>query len=274
MPLYPVSNAYFKYKAKQYDDVDKQYYWKLSDDLLWWNLQKFLKKLPKNFRFLDAGGGTGRWSERILHSYPHATGVICDISTSMLDVAETKMSKEISQKRLALVCQPLEEYVNTNSFDVCFNFHNVLGFVKNPKLTISNLAASAKRGGFVISMVPNLYHLLFFTISQNRSSEAFRVMRTSMGRFTNTMPYIHLFTPESIRKIYKLASLTTIYLGGFPITIYPFFQETQISGNSHGLSELLGDKTIFNRILKVEKSLYAQPDIASRGNNLFIVGIK
>jgi len=88
MPRYPVSNAYFKHKAKQYDDVDKQYYWKLSDDLLWWNLQKFLKKLPKNFRFLDAGGGTGRWSERILHSYPHATGVICDISSSMLDVAE------------------------------------------------------------------------------------------------------------------------------------------------------------------------------------------
>ena len=56
---------YFKNKAADYDRVDEQVYWRLSDSILWHTFNEYiLKNLPSNFSFLDAGGGTGRWSEK------------------------------------------------------------------------------------------------------------------------------------------------------------------------------------------------------------------
>lgn len=60
---------------------------------------------------------------------------------------------------------------------------------------------------------------------------------------------------------------------GFPTTIYPNFKETQLTGSTKSLSDLLNDKDIFERVYNIEKSLVDE-GVASRGNNLFIVGKK
>ena len=47
---------YFKNKATEYDLVENQIYWKLSDELLWSIFsKKVLDKLPRGFKFIDAG---------------------------------------------------------------------------------------------------------------------------------------------------------------------------------------------------------------------------
>ena len=52
---------YFKDKASEYDLVEGQVYWMLSDQLLehLFN-ESALSLLAEEFHFLDAGGGTGR----------------------------------------------------------------------------------------------------------------------------------------------------------------------------------------------------------------------
>jgi hypothetical protein len=70
---------YFAQKADAYDAVIHQPYWVLSDKLLWHFFKDLvLDTLPSDFRFLDAGGGTGRWTDKILASYPRARGLIYD----------------------------------------------------------------------------------------------------------------------------------------------------------------------------------------------------
>jgi ubiquinone/menaquinone biosynthesis C-methylase UbiE len=54
------TKSYFAEKAEKYDEVEDQVYWKLSDELLWFQMQKYLNSYRENFTFLDAGGGTGR----------------------------------------------------------------------------------------------------------------------------------------------------------------------------------------------------------------------
>ena len=79
---------YFKGKASGYDLVEGQVYWRLSDQLLWHLFNgSTLSKLNESFHFLDAGGGTGRWSEKVLRSYDGSTGVIYDLSADMLEHA-------------------------------------------------------------------------------------------------------------------------------------------------------------------------------------------
>ena len=266
---------YFKNKAKDYDLVEGQTYWVLSDKLLWEIFKEtVLDKLPENFKFLDAGGGTGRWTLKILEEFPKAQGMIIDISREMLNEARSKVKKRNYEKRVKIIEQNLEQIDNVkdDEFEISFNFHNVLGFVENPNTVINELHRVTKKGGYVVSLVPNLYHNIFFNIFVGNMELANETMKTKRGRFTKEMPKMNMFTPDSIKDIYEKIGIKVELLSGFPITIYPGMQETQIDGNSEHVQDILSDEKTFNEIYNIEKSLFKNSDTASRGNQIYIIG--
>lgn len=266
---------YFKNKAKDYDLVEGQTYWVLSDKLLWEIFKEtVLNKLPENFKFLDAGGGTGRWTLKILEEFPKAQGMIIDISREMLNEARSKVKKRNYEKRVKIIEQNLEQIDNVkdDEFEISFNFHNVLGFVENPNTVINELHRVTKKGGYVVSLVPNLYHNIFFNIFVGNMELANETMKTKKGRFTREMPKMNMFTPDSIKDIYEKIGIKVELLSGFPITIYPGMQETQIDGNSEHVQDILSDEKTFNEIYNIEKSLFKNSDTASRGNQIYIIG--
>ena len=266
---------YFKNKAKDYDLVEGQTYWVLSDKLLWEIFKEtVLDKLPENFKFLDAGGGTGRWTLKILEEFPKAQGMIIDISREMLNEARSKVKKRNYEKRVKIIEQNLEQIDNVkdDEFEISFNFHNVLGFVENPNTVINELHRVTKKGGYVVSLVPNLYHNIFFNIFVGNMELANETMKTKRGRFTKEMPKMNMFTPDSIKDIYEKIGIKVELLSGFPITIYPGMQETQIDGNSEHVQDILSDEKTFNEIYNIEKSLFKNSDTASRGNKIYIIG--
>lgn len=268
---------YFKNKAKDYDLVEGQTYWILSDKLLWENFKEtVLNKLPRNFKFLDAGGGTGRWTIKILEEYPNATGIIVDISKEMLNEARKKIEHKQLDKRIKIIENNLEDLDNIKAeqFNLSFNFHNVLGFVENPKKVIHELKRVTKKDGYIVSLVPNLYHNIFFNIFVNDMELASETIKTNKGRFTQNMPSMNMFTPNSIRDIYNEEGISTELISGFPITIYPGMQETQIDGNSEHVQDILTDEKMFNEIYEIERKLFKNSDIAARGNQIYIIGRK
>lgn len=266
---------YFKNKAKDYDLVEDQTYWMLSDKLLWEIFKEtVLNKLPENFKFLDAGGGTGRWTIKILEEYPKAQGMIIDISKEMLNEARNKVKKNNYEDRIKIVEQSLEQIDNVgdNEFDLSFNFHNVLGFVENPKIVIKELQRVTKKGGYIVSLVPNLYHNVFFNIFVGNMELAQETMNKKKGRFTKEMPAMNMFTPDSIKRIYEENEINIELLSGFPITIYPGMQETQIDGNSEHVKDILSNEKAFNEIYNIEKELFKNSDTSARGNQIYIIG--
>ena len=267
---------YFKNKAAKYDLVDNQIYWVFSDALLWHLLKKnFLDNLPESFHFLDAGGGTGRWTIKILESFPKATGVILDLSKDMTNEALKKAKLLKLADRLAVINGNLN-YVNknfeSNTFDLIYNFHNVLGFVENPPLIIKNLVTLLKKNALLISMVPNKYHNIFFNVVTNNILDATNASNKSTGRFTHNMPEINLFTPDSIRNIYRENNLNITLLTGFPNFIYPGYQETQLEGSTETIDDILNSN--YESIFEFEKAHLESSDIAARRNNIFIAGQK
>lgn len=266
---------YFKNKAKDYDLVEGQTYWILSDKLLWENFKEtVLNKLPSDFKFLDAGGGTGRWTIKILEEYPMATGTIVDISKEMLNEARKKIEYKQLSKRVEIIENNLEnlENMELDQFDLSFNFHNVLGFVENPKRVIHELKKVTKKDGYIVSLVPNLYHNIFFNIFVNNMELAMETLETNKGRFTKNMPSMNMFTPNSIKDLYTEEGITTELISGFPITIYPGMQETQIDGNSEHIQDILENEKVFNKIYEIERKAFKNSDIAARGNQIYIIG--
>ncbi len=123
----------------------------------------------------------------------------------------------------------------------------------------------------MVSFVPNLYHAVFFNLFLGRIEEAEIAASTGKGRFAIEMPFIHLFTPDSITELYKACSIQPTLVVGFPVTVYPGFQETQPTGSGTRMEDLLSSPKDFDRILAIEQELIS-PSTVARGNNIFLVG--
>jgi SAM-dependent methyltransferase len=69
------------------------------------------------FRFLDVGGGTGRFADRLLSSFPHASGAV-------LDNSEMLLSKNTLNDRKQLICDSVERLSSVSGkFDlVCVHW--------------------------------------------------------------------------------------------------------------------------------------------------------
>lgn len=267
---------YFKEKASEYDLVEGQVYWRISDQLLWHLFDKnTLSMLPGDFHFLDAGGGTGRWSEKVLRNYDGSTGMIYDLSPDMLEQAEQKKQNGL-EGRLELRQGNIEKVsdLGEETFDLTFTFHNVLGFVNSPQEAINEMARVTKDKGYVVSVVPNKYHCIFFNLMLGRIEEAIHATEKDSGRFTPDMPYMHLFTPSHLRELYQHSGLNVTGIFGFPVTIYPGMQETQIAGSTERIANLLNNSDNYKNIYQLEEQLSCREEVAARGNNLFIIGTK
>jgi SAM-dependent methyltransferase len=266
---------YFAGKAAAYDAVDEQSYWRLSDQLLWWLLDRFvLPTLPPRARVLDAGGGTGRWILKVLDACQDASGVLLDLSPHMLAVARGKAERLGVTRRLHLVEADLEQAgedaLPADRFDLAICFHNVLGFVSDPDRAIGRLAASLRPGGQLVLVAPNRYHAAFFSLAGHHVDEAISAIARGTGRFTADMPPMHLFGPDDLRRSCDRHGLAITQLTGFPVLIYPGQQETQLFGSTASIAHLLEDPDTFARILAIEQEAVLGDGVAARGNNLFI----
>lgn len=265
---------YFADKADEYDLVENQSYWRLSDALLWDSIKTYIiPKLPKNFKFCDAGGGTGRWSKKLLEEFPECSGITIDFSKEMLDVAKAK-SKSYGD-RWNFILQDLNDLSGVETkFDFVFNFHNVIGFVgEDVDNFFVQLKSITKTDGIICTLAPNMYHAAFFNTKLGNVEEAKKCL-SGRGRFTTQMPYINMFSPETIKNIMEKHDIKVSFCSGFPNLIYPGYQETQLHGQTGEIADILENKDIFEQIFNMEKENISNLDISARGNNIFIFGIK
>ncbi len=112
-----------------------------------------------DFRFIDIGGGNGKFADWVLSQYPKSTGVVLDNSSSLL-----KQNIADERKRLVLgSATELQKYVE-GKFDVVFmNFvlHHLVtnGYRKTRQLQVDVLksASSVLADAGRISILENIY---------------------------------------------------------------------------------------------------------------------
>ncbi|TDD20283.1 class I SAM-dependent methyltransferase [Nonomuraea diastatica] len=269
---------YFRRKADGYDRVDEQVYWRLSDELLWEAMSRYvIPHIPDKAVLLDAGGGTGRWTDRMLRHRPDMSALLFDLSEHMTRHAEAKAERGGYGERLSIVNGDLADLVEKagdRKFDIAISFHNVLGFVRDVRSVLQQIAAVLNPGGQLVLVLPNRYHAVFFNLLTGSVSEAESAAFDRRGRFTSDMPAMHLFTPAELVGALNESGLPVAISTGFPVAVYPGFQETQIAGTSGLVSDVFADQSAYDRIKAIEFRLLGEPGLAERGNNLFVVARK
>ena len=75
-------------------------------------------------RVLDLGAGTGLFSERILQKFPHATFVLYDVASQMLDVAKDRFKRH--KDRFQLVVDDYRNILRIESVDLVISSLSIL----------------------------------------------------------------------------------------------------------------------------------------------------
>lgn len=278
---YKKVKKYFTKKAAEYDLVDEQLYWRLSDVLLEKITERaIVKKLSgeKSLKVLDAGAGTGRWSF-ILHKLFKKNNLrayfdLIDITPEMLKEAEKKILKAGLEEMMKPRVGNIEKLPDTGPYDLAISFYNVLSFVENPGIALKQVSKKLKKGGIYASVVANKYHSYFFSILTNQVSNLEVINKKSKTRFTADMPYIHCFTPASIKDLYLRSGFKKVEIIGFPNFVYPNIEETKIIGQSERNKSILENKKSFNKIVEIELKECFGEHMAARGNALLVIGRK
>lgn len=279
---YKKVTSYFNNKADVYDDVDQQLYWVLSDMFFKEVLKREIPKIFKNkksIRLLDAGAGTGRWTQFFCELFGkkyNISGDLIDISEKMLEVAKHKLTRAKFEKKFNCSVGDIENMPNIPNvnYDIALSFYNVISFVENPSSALKEIYKKLKKGGLHISIVANKYHAYHFSILTGRMKELDAITKKSKNRFNEDMPYIHCFTPEELERLYKKAGFKKAKVIGGLNFMYPGMEETFTHGSTDNIKNKLSDKAIFKKIMQVELDNYVNKDVAGRGNVLMAIAYK
>lgn len=271
---------YFAEKAGQYDLVDHQAYWRFSDSILKRIFEDYvvnrLKKGRDEITVLDAGAGTGRWTVNLFDLHPNLHSTLIDLSPDMLREAQNKLNRLGLIDRTRVIEGDLDrlESQSLPQFDLIICLHNVLGFVQSPQHVIRAFYEHLRDGGMLVILVPNYYHNLYFNVQVGQMDLAREAYPSSLGRFTQNMPNMHLFTPDTLSSVLANAGFGERRVSGFPNLIYPGYSETTIDQSTQSLGDLLSSSEHFEWLKSVELDLFKRPDVAARGNQLIGIAVK
>jgi SAM-dependent methyltransferase len=242
-----------------------------SGHLLWRVFTRnVLCQLPEVFRFCDAGG-CGRWSLRILDEYAGASGVILRDRVHVFADA---------------VANPLEQHVDrfdmggTNlfgaldvaetSFDLTFSLQGILSSAEQPDEVLRELVKITKPGGFVVLLVPNMYHAVFCNLHRGRIAEAERAI-AGRARYSPDTPELNVFTPGSLEALVKRAGACPRTTVGLPVVAEPWSSEADSWSEQTVHPTVFANEESRKRFLAIEEVLLNQSELPPRGSSLLSI---
>jgi len=278
---YQEVTSYFNNKADNYDDVDNQLYWVLSDDFFKEVLKRELPNIlsDSEIRLLDAGAGTGRWSffiNEIFKNQYKIKGTLIDISEKMLEVAKNKFERLGLVSTFNFLHGNIEEMpeIKESYYNLAISFYNVINFVENPNKALSEINRKLEDGGIHISILTSKYHGYYFSVLTNRLNQLEKIETESKIQFNDSMPPIHCFSAEEAKQLYLSAGFSKVKVMGGPNFIYPGMEETKVHGNTEEIQNKLADKEFYKKILNLELKNYNNSDIIGRANALMVIAQK
>jgi len=262
------SEAYHDQEAPQYDAKydDNAFFTQIYEPVTWDNIQRFLPPLPA--RVLDAGGGTGRWTQILAEMGYDVT--LTDISQGMLDVAQAKLAAAGLLERVTIQRLDIRNMaaLADESFDLVLAEGDPVSYCQEPGAAIGELARVAKVGAHVLvsvdSRVAALYHL-----NQLEFDAAERLLRCGEMAWREpgkeSFP-IHAFTVAELSGLFEAHGLRVVRVLGKPVFASRLKPEVR--------DQILADEELTRRLVDLEIRYADDPGWAGSGGHLEVTGVR
>ncbi|HLD36815.1 MAG TPA: class I SAM-dependent methyltransferase [Planctomycetota bacterium] len=256
---------YYDRVAGKYDDSYLSPYWDFYNAVTWHNLKRFLPRLA-GLRVLDIGGGTGLWALKLAKSGFEVT--VADISQKMLDKAKDKAAQAGFGSKISFLKSDICDLSSfaPDSFDLVLAQGDPLSCCADARQAVKEVHRVLKPKGFFIASVDNKFGGMRVFVNQGAIDELEQFVKTGKTNwFTKNEAEqypITYFTPDGLRKLFAQGGFEMLSLIGK--VVLPL-----ASG-----SEILKDKNMFDRLLKLELKLHAEETLLGGAGHLEITGRK
>ncbi|MFX1514007.1 MAG: class I SAM-dependent methyltransferase [Promethearchaeota archaeon] len=236
--MHGTPEQFYDQQASSYDEFYDTLRFKLYEDITWDNIQRFL---PSKGDILDAGGGTGRWAERLLKLGHHM--VLTDISQEMLNVAKEKLASMNLLDQVEFLKLDICEMscLEDNRFDMALAQGDPVSYCSDAKKALAELTRVTKPGGYVIVSVDNSLTLIYHPLARGNFEEVENVLRTKQGIFRNPQIDVEFpfrgFHPEELRNLLEASGLSFVRLIGK--TVLPMHLIEPLLSNEKSYSQVL-----------------------------------
>lgn len=256
---------YYDRVAGKYDDSYLSPYWEFYNAVTWHNLKAFLPRLSGR-KVLDIGGGTGLWALKLAKSGYEVT--CADLSQKMLEVGRRKAERLGFGSRITFLKQDICDLSSfaQDSFDLVLAQGDPLSYCADARQAVKEVHRVLKPKGFFIASVDNKFGGMRVFVSQGAIDELEQFARTGRTNwFTKDEEEqypITYFTPDGLRKLLANSGFEILALIGK--VVLPL----------SSTSEILKDKRMFDRLLKLELKLHSEETLLGSAGHLEITGRK
>jgi SAM-dependent methyltransferase len=259
-------------------EAEDAYHWEVRTDfydkITWDNIEPFL---PKEGWILDAGGGVGMWSRKMVEKGKCQVELL-DITLESLKMAKKRINKDGLEQRIEVLHGDILSVPHPDkSFDFVLSEGDPISICGDPDKAISELSRVLKPKCHFVAGVDSTFSCALHMLSKGKSVDFVSdFLQTGISPAVEDADFdSKLFTPLELMSLLQKHSLKTVRIVGKPIGVginmtdifieaLPIERRRQIFENKKETEELS----------KMLNCIYSDPYIAGIGSHLQIVAVK
>lgn len=207
---------FFNESPENYIEKLKKPFWSLCDELLHSMLLDFLHKRFRkddSFSVLDIGCGTGKWSQKIQHEFPHARFTLIDGSESMLLLARSNLTNNATFYQTDLNTPKILRQIRSQQFDVILDIY-VSMFLNTKSPFLTHFSSLLKENGILFYVVQNKLQVQRLLMLEGNLSDLKSIDKNKPVSTFKGYPPMHYWNYKEL--VSDLSDLSISYVQTFP----------------------------------------------------------
>jgi ubiquinone/menaquinone biosynthesis C-methylase UbiE len=273
--------SFFQQHAQNVNNAEKQGFWLFSDTIIEMLILEHFSHLTSEDTLLDAGGGTGRWIEKLANKLA-CKFTLFDKSEDMLAkaVSSTELQTLKTNNRISFYQGDLEDMsmIADNSISGIISTYNPLSFVDEPNIAIGEMYRILKPGSQMLVMVMSRANTLFSKIN-NFMAEAKEInwmTKESKVKWANYTPSLHTFSRRQLQSLVESNNLNYETCYGVPLYLQPQSEDFDPTNQARSKisQKLMSERGFWDSQMSLQFADHQDPELVNRGMNLFFLATK
>jgi ubiquinone/menaquinone biosynthesis C-methylase UbiE len=261
-------------------EAEGEYYREVGDDavydeITWENIEPFL---PRHGWILDAGGGAGVWSRKMVKKGKCFVELL-DITGELLKTAKRRINKDMLGERIQVLQGDIRSIPHPDmSFDFVLSEADPISICGDPEKAVSELSRVLKPNCHFVAGVDSTFHRAFMMFSQGKPLDyILDFLQTGISPAEEEANFdSKSFTPIELISLLQKHGLNTVRIVGKPLGgartgMLDIFVEALPSEKRREIFENKAEK---EKLKKMLSRIYEDPHIAGIGSHLQVVAVK
>jgi SAM-dependent methyltransferase len=260
-------------------EAEEEYYREVGDDavydeITWENFEPFL---PRQGWILDAGGGAGVWSRKMIETR-NCSVALLDITGELLKVAKKRIRRDMLGERIEVLRGDIRSVPHPDmSFDFVLSEADPISICGDPEKAVSELSRVLKPNCHFVAGVDSTFYRAFKMLSQGKPLDGILdFLQSGISPAVEEANFdSKSFTPLELISLLQKHGLKTVRIVGKPIGLGTNMVDVFVAAlPAEKRREIFENKAEKENLKKMLNRIYKDPYIAGIGSHLQVVAVK